>query len=59
MSLDTYGFIADCDCCIKDGLSKMEHPPASEEGIKEAQESFGDLWEKYAEDYLYYAKRAA
>lgn len=56
--LDTYGFITDCDPCIKDGLKKMNNKnPLSTEGIEEARKSFGPLlWQKYKKDYLYYAK---
>ena len=55
MSLDTYGFISDCGGCIRQGLSKMTHEPWSEAGLAEAKASFGELWEKYKEDYLYFA----
>jgi hypothetical protein len=56
MSLDTYGFIADCQCCVDHGLSKMDNPPLSPEGVAEARESFGDLWPKYKKNYLFSAK---
>ena len=55
MSLDVYGFIAECDCCVYSGFEKMIHKPWTEEGIREAQESFGDLWEKYKTSYMFSA----
>ena len=56
MSLDTYGFFTDCGCCIRHGMSKMQHSPLSDEGIAEATASFGPLWDKYKPEYLYFAK---
>lgn len=56
MSLDTYGFITDCGKCIRYALDHMEHRPYTPEGHKEAEESFGDLWPKYKEEYEYWAR---
>jgi hypothetical protein len=56
MSLDTYGFIADCGCCVEYALNKMQHDPLSPTGIEEARESFGDLWAEYEDTYMYMAK---
>lgn len=56
MSLDTHGFFNDCQCCIDHGLKKMDNHPMSTKGKAEAKESFGDLWDKYRECYLFNAK---
>jgi hypothetical protein len=54
--LDTYGFFSGCDCCVYYALEHMENKPWTAAGLAEAKQDFGDLWEKYREDFSYYAK---